>query len=395
MTTSVAAVGRSRNRDSVSAGHEAARDALAAIDGRAPSVLLAFATAGHDHEALLRGVREVAGAAPLVGCSVEGVITSQGSEEVTHAAVVAAIASDEVWFETFSVPGFVESPAESARALAREIRERGRTGTLLVLFPDGLGGDCRELLETLEASLGEQRPTIVGGAAGDLLQFRQTFQYHGDRVVSGGLSALLIGGAVDAEVVVTHGCELVGTPRTVTRAQGGWLEHIDGRPAWSFFKDYLADDTDTLEAMHVSHLLVAEKVGTSEAGIDDFTVRVPVQLDPARGALYFQAGIREGTRVQLAMRSPDKVCARAVESARALVERRGPRPLLVLDLECAGRGAMLFGHETTSRLISPVQRELASDVPWLGVHTYGEIAPVAGRTWFHNYTAVLCALYAR
>ena len=31
---------------------------------------------------------------------------------------------------------------------------------------------------------------------------------------------------------------------------------------------------------------------------------------------------------------------------------------------------------------------------WIGLHTYGEIGPVAGRTWFHNYTAVLCALYA-
>lgn len=32
---------------------------------------------------------------------------------------------------------------------------------------------------------------------------------------------------------------------------------------------------------------------------------------------------------------------------------------------------------------------------WLGSHTYGEIAPVGGRTMFHNYTRVLCALYAR
>ncbi|WP_236603997.1 FIST signal transduction protein [Sandaracinus amylolyticus] len=394
-TRSFAGVGRSINRDGATAGREAAREAMGALEGRAPSIVLVFATAGHDQEALVRGVREATKGAPLVGCSAEGIVTRHGSEEVTHAATVAVIASDEMWFETFSVPGFVDDPAGAARALSSMIATRGRDdGALLALFPDGIGGDCRELLETLEATLPAPL-RIVGGTAGDLLRFERTWQYEGDRVLHGGLSALLIGGAVEPEVLVTHGCDLVGSQRVVTQAQGGWMERIDDRPAWSFFQEYLADGTDTLEAMHVAHLLVAEKVGGDEVGIDDFTVRVPVRLDATRGALYFQAGLRAGTRVQLAVRNPEKVCARAVAAAREIAARRGAKPLLVLDLECAGRGALLFGHETTPRLIAPVQREFDDRVPWVGAHTYGEIAPVAGRTWFHNYTAVLCALYPR
>ena len=388
-------VGRSRSRDSAAAGRDAAREALAELGGARPSIVLAFATAGHDQEAMLRGVRAVSGDTPLVGASAEGTITRHGSEEVSHAVEIALIASDALAFETFFVPGFVEGSREAGRALATAVRARGLADGVLVLFPDGLGGNCRELVEELTAGIAPSI-TLVGGTAGDLFTFQRTFQYHGDHVASGALSALWIGGDVVPEIAVTHGCDLVGNERVVTRASGGWVEEIDGQPAWSFFRDYLAEGPDTLETMHVSHLLLAEHIGSRGEGVDDFTVRVPVQLDTTRGALFFAAGLREGTRVQPAMRNPEKVCTRAVEAARRIVDRHpDERPLFVLDLECAGRGAILFGQDVTQRLVEPTQQVFGPGVPWIGLHTYGEIGPLAGETWFHNYTAVLCAFYAR
>jgi small ligand-binding sensory domain FIST len=32
-------------------------------------------------------------------------------------------------------------------------------------------------------------------------------------------------------------------------------------------------------------------------------------------------------------------------------------------------------------------------VPWIGLYTYGEIGPIGGRDYFHNYTAVVLAVY--
>lgn len=386
-------VGRSTNRKSRVAGAEAAREALGALAGEKPSVVIVFGTTGHDQDDLLGGVRDVTGATPLVGCSGEGVISRHGSEETSHVVGVAVIAEGAIRFETFFVPGFVDDSAACARSLLAAIEERGTPGSLLVLFPDGIGGDCTKLVDVLEAGLpaGTQ---IAGGTSGDLFAFSKTFQYCGERASSGGLSALLIGGAVRPEVVVSHGCDLIGRELTVTRAANGFVEEIDGQPAWSFFKAYLTDDVDSLEAMHLSHLLLAERIGGSEEGVDDFAVRVPVKLDKERGALFFPAGIREGARVQLARRNVDKVCKRAVDAARRVVSSNGAsRPLMVLDFECAGRGGLLFGAETTTKLITPVRSVFGERVPWLGVHTYGEIARVAGKTWFHNYTSIICALY--
>ncbi len=390
-----AGVGRSRNRSSVEAGREAAREALGPLHGERPVAVLVFGTAGHDQSALLKGVQDVTGDAPLAGCSAEGIITSHGSEEVSHAVAVCAIAGDALSARTFLVTGFTEDSAACGRALAEQIARCGLDGRLLVLFPDGIGGDCTALVRALEAALPSPL-LVVGGTAGDLLTFQRTFQYRGVEAASGAVSALLLGGDFVAEIEVTHGCDLIGAERVVTSAESGFVCAIDDQSAWAFFKEYLADDADTLEALHIAHLLLAERVPKSTPEFGEFTVRVPVRLDAARGALYFAAGMESGTRVQLARRNPEKVCRHAEAAALRLMDRhRDARPFLVLDLDCAGRGALLFGDDTNEMLFSPLQRVFGEGVPWIGLHTYGEIGPVGGQTLFHNYTAVLCALYAR
>jgi len=81
---------------------------------------------------------------------------------------------------------------------------------------------------------------------------------------------------------------------------------------------------------------------------------------------------------------------------RSLVERRnGQVPFLVMQLDCAGRGRLLFEDKATEGMVDPVRRILGEDVPWIGLHTYGEIAPVGPKTVFQNYAGVLCALYPR
>jgi hypothetical protein len=393
MTTQVG-VGRSLSRDSREAGLHIGAQALAPLQGRPPSIVLLFSTAGHDQEVLVRALGEATGGAPLVGCSAEGIISREGSEELSHAAVAAAIASEDIVFDSFFAPDFGVDSVACGRALARDIRARGRDPGLLILFPDGVMGNCRELLSALAEEL-QGAHVIVGGTAGDALTFEKTFQFHDGIVASGGVAALLVSGAVVAEISITHGCRPIGLEREVTRVDGGLVCEIDGEPAWSFFKSYLPEGAETLEALHVAHLLLAEKTGSPDDEFGDFSVRVPIRLDRENSALYFAAGIAHGARVKLAIRDVDAVCERAIVTARKLKERRpDEHPLLVLQLDCAGRGTLLFGDKTTARLIAPVQDALGGDFPWIGLHTYGEIAAVGGKTSFHNYTAVLCALYA-
>jgi hypothetical protein len=235
---------------------------------------------------------------------------------------------------------------------------------------------------------------IAGGTAGELMTFQRTYQYYNGKVVSDGVAALAIGGPLNVELAVSHGCDLLDIEQTITKSKGGMVYEIDGRPAWSVFKEFLSEGVTTLDPVSVSYLAVAERLPQSDAEYGDYAIRVPLRLESETEALFFGTTLSEGTKVQMALRNADRISERAIASARQIAARHPQQqPLLVLQFDCAGRGQLLYGPKTTERLIRPVQQQFSPDVPWLGFHTYGEIAPLGGRTLFHNYTAVICAWY--
>ena len=399
MTTSIqtrAAVGTSSVEGSAAAGREAAAAALAHLGARAPRVALVFTSADHDQEAVVTAVRETAGAVPVVGCSGEGVIAGNTSTEDFSAVAVMLIASERIRFDTFLVETYAEDSAAAGARLAQLVNERIADARCLCLWPDGLQGNCTALLEALHAGLARPLP-IVGGASADAMLFERTFQYAEGKVVSGGLAALLISGDADCEIAVSHGCSPVGLEREVTSADHGWIRTIDGQPAWSVFKEYLDEGSDDLNADGIVHLCIGEPLHERGAGYDPFVIRTPLQLDKPSGALFFPGGgLTEGSAVQLTRRDPDKIRRSARECAeRVRASHDGRAPDLVLQFDCAGRGRILWGGCASAEIVEPLRRILGTATPWIGFHTYGEIGPIAGRPYYHNYTVVLCALYER
>lgn len=388
-------VGSSDSRDSARAGRAAAAQAVAGLDGQAPSALLVFATAGHDQARLLEGVRAVSGQAPIAGCSAEGIITEAGSDEGTHAVAVMALASDTIRFRSLAARALTESSERCGREIARAIRGDDAR-QLLFLFPDGLTVRSAALLGGIESELDGPLP-VVGGAAGETMRFERTFQYRDHEILSDAVSGLLVDGDFDFEIEVSHGCHVMGIERTITRSGDGYVHEIDGRPAWSVIKEYLEEGSEDLDALAVSYACTAERIdpgGCEPYG--SYVIRVPLKLDKASGALYYPAELKTGAKLYMARRDPERIRESAIESAERIVARRpGQRPLAVVQLDCAGRGRMLFGERTTVDVIEPMQRVLGKQVPWIGFHTYGEIAPILGRTYFHQYTVALCALYGR
>ena len=386
-------IGYNQNRDSRLAGQEAAKAALVKLEGRRPSLILMFATAGHDQAALLSSVRSATGEAPLSGCSAEGVITQSGSDEGSHAVAVMAIASGEIGFRTLGARGLSSDSRRCGRELAAGV-ERSEKNQLLLLFPDGLMVQSAELFAGLASALPGPIP-VVGGGSGEMMRFQRTYQYRDGELLSDGVAGLLIEGDFETEIEVSHGCEVVGTERTVTRAEGGCVFEIDGRPAWSVIKEYLDDDAEDLDALAVSYACVAERLAPEAQGeYGPYVIRVPLRLDKSTGALFFPGELRQGAKIYMARRDPERIRRSAVRSAERLAARRaGQTPLAMLHFDCTGRGRLLFGERTSVDSIAPMQRAFGEELPWLGFHTYGEIAPVLGRLHYHNYTVVLCAIY--
>ncbi len=394
--STISGVGCSHRPDAHLAGREAAQSACAALRGESPHLFLVFAASGYPLPELIAGIREVAPSATLAGCSGEGIITQGRSEELERTVGVLALRSDTLRFDALLVRGYAEDPSGAGTELAHQVRALGRDDAFaLLVFPDGLTGNCTEMLRTLQADL-PAHLTIAGGTAGDALTFEGTSQFRNGEVAQGSMSALLVSGAGRLDVAVSHGCVPIGLERRVTDASGGWVREIDGEPAWSVFRQYLDGAPEDLNTEGAIHLSVGEPLpeGTA-AEYEPYIIRTPMGLDRESGALFFPGGgLEAGGAMRLTRRDP----LRVRESARACAERiarrhEGETPAFVLQFDCAGRGKQLFGSHTADAIVKPLQEALGPDLPWLGFHSYGEIAPIAGRARFHNFTVALCAIY--
>ena len=271
----LAQVGTSYREDSAAAGREAAAGAIARLSTASPAVAIVYATADHDQAALLAGIRSEMPGVPLVGCSGEGVIAHDESTEAFSAVAVMVVASDRIRFRTLLVEGYGESPAGAGERLAELVNPHVADAACLCLMPDGLQGNCTEFLSALHAKLVKPLP-VVGGLAADAMSFERTYQYVDDKIVSGGVAALLISGETDVAIAVSHGCSPIGLPRTVTSSEGGWVKEIDGEPAWQLFKAYLDDSAEDLNAEGIVHLCIGEPLATPE--LTDGTIRTSSEL---------------------------------------------------------------------------------------------------------------------
>lgn len=383
-------VGVSSLRDPEAAGVEAARKATAELGGSA-DVVLVFATAAYEHEALLTGIRTVVGDVILAGCSAEGVVHRGGSDERERSVAVLAMRSELLRFESFFVPDYDKDSAAVGAELARRVREGGVSDLVgLVVLPDGLSGDCTAFLNALSENLGNAA-VVVGGAASDALTFSATAQFEGWNVATRGVAALAIRGRGRIVTAVSHGCSSVGLERTITDGHGSWVRAIDGKPAWDVFREYLGADAVDLSAEGLVHVCIGHKA-TADGS---YVARAPLKLDAETGALMFPGGgFETGMRVRLLRRDPDLVRDSARKCAEGVAQNAGGAvPLVVFQFDCAGRGGALFGSRASEEIVFPLQEALGHPPSWIGFYTYGELAPLEGRARYHNYTVALAALY--
>jgi FIST N domain len=86
--TTKAGVGTSRHHNPNIAGREAAEQALreAGITTK-PDFVFMFASVGYDQHSLLRAVRQTTQESPLSGCSVEGTINGDSTDESNYSVV--------------------------------------------------------------------------------------------------------------------------------------------------------------------------------------------------------------------------------------------------------------------------------------------------------------------
>jgi hypothetical protein len=93
-------------------------------------------------------------------------------------------------------------------------------------------------------------------------------------------------------------------------------------------------------------------------------------------------------------RDHDKIASgneRLAEEIRAGLG--GVDPRFLLQIECIGRGQVIFEDNEKQKLLRDMQSRITpGKAPWFGVYTYGEFGPVGGVNCFHNYSLIVTAI---
>jgi hypothetical protein len=99
--------------------------------------------------------------------------------------------------------------------------------------------------------------------------------------------------------------------------------------------------------------------------------------------------------VHICHRTVEAVFDRAIEMGKRLKRSmEGRSPLLVLSFECGARPRPFLGDEKTLEENRRIQELVGTNVPWLGMFPWGEIAPHGAYSHFSNFQfpiLVLCA----
>lgn len=379
------AVGRADGSDPTAAAG-ATRDALLHDDAK---LLIVFCSDAFDLEAVIKAIDDESGGVPLIGCSTAGEIATSGPGD--SSVVVTALGGEGFAITTAAATGargrLRDAGAEVAACLDDTDEHEHR---VLLLLTDGLAGDQQEIVRGAHGVLGSGVP-LVGGCAGDDLKMEQTFQFHGQSLLTDSVVAAGICSDSPFGIGVRHGWRKVGEPMLVTASSDGRVHTLDGQPALDVYLDRLD---------------VPSEARTDESAFTRFALTHPLGMSRRRGeeqvrfiggadfgnrSLATIAAVPQGALVWL-MEGDDDSVLLATEDAcdHALSELGGRPPVGLLAFDCIARRGVL-GDDGIRTEIDRVAAG-ASGAPVAGFYTYGEIARTRGVTGFHNQTLVVLAV---
>lgn len=225
-----------------------------------------------------------------------------------------------------------------------------------------------------------------------------------------------LSGSVGLHVAVAQGCRPVGMTYEVTKADGNFIEELDGRPALDVLGEFSEglDEQDKQTIQTYGIMVGLATPGGKDVDVGDYLIR---QILGFRApAVMVGAEVNVGDLLKFHVRDPTA----ALQDMKNMVGRyRSERmfatnggigiPLAALQISCVARGRSLFGSPNVD--VGCVKGLFSQDVdndddenkvpPAIGgFYANGEIGPtgIAGvgiapkATHMHGFTTVACTI---
>jgi len=216
----------------------------------------------------------------------------------------------------------------------------------------------------------------------------QMYHWKGEEATEGGLTGILLTGNFSTEIGVAQGCQPIGRPREVTRAEGRVIFELDGEPALENFKGalQLLTQEDIRRSGGTVFVGIAMNPENKNPIRGDFLIRNLVGINEEHNALAVSEEVTEGQLVQFHLRNPNAAAEEIQVIITQLAEKtRQQPPAFGLYFNCLGRGKGLYG--AANHDISVIQEKFPG-LPVIGFFGNSEFAPIGGRNFAHAYTGV-------
>jgi len=221
---------------------------------------------------------------------------------------------------------------------------------------------------------------LDGFLVGGLTSSRGCFPQVAETVGEGGLSGVLLSGAVPVATALSQSCAPIGPVHEITACEQNLLLELDGRPALEVF----LEDAGELLARDLRRAAGSIFAALPVRGTDtaDYLVRNLLGIDPERKLIAI--GERVGPGDSLLWVRRDQAAARQdfQRMLRDLARRAGHSIKGGLYYSCLARGPNLFATEAEELAMI---REVLGDFPLTGFYCNGEIS----HDRLYGYTGVL------
>jgi hypothetical protein len=225
---------------------------------------------------------------------------------------------------------------------------------------------------------------LVGGAAGDSLQYRQTSVFINGQIASDAIALALISSSAPFGIGVRHGWIPMAARLVITRCERNTIYELNNQPAFDVYREMLADEHMTIE--NFSELSRYHPLGLPQVG-GEFLIRLPLRAYE-NGAIECAASVPENAVAHIMHGDPASLVKAAQDAAhRAIQALEGREVAAAIIIDCVTRPPLL-GKEVETE-INVIRDILGHDTPIAGMYSFGEIAADTGAVAFHTKTVVV------
>jgi hypothetical protein len=308
----------------------------------------------------------------VFGASTSGEITNDEVHEGSIVVMLLEIRRDAYRLNLFDGEG------KTSYQVGQSVADWAKTiydDPAFMVMSAGLHADGEQIVNGIIHTMERQIP-LFGGCAGTDPGFEETYVFSASQVIANGVAALIFDqNYIELKGIAASGWKGIGTPKTITKAEGNIVYRIDGEPVLDVYNKYLNIGDDHTLAFEYPLLLMRD---------DGSSVMRGLMLVNEDKSIVYGGTVPEGAKVKFSMPPGSEIIDYAIEKMSEF-NRQAPEADAIVLFSCKGRHLAL--GPMVEEEVSAVHK--LWNVPLVGFFTYGEIGPAPqGRCELHNHTLV-------